>query len=178
MTKGKLILLVGIPGSGKSTVAKELGQVFSSDEVREKLFGDSSIQDHEELATEYLKNKGIDLTGLKPSRQRHLIHQASKELVFDKLHKEVATALKHGVTVVYDATNVSKKDRKKALKAFDGLYDSAEAVYVKTPLKVALERNNKRARKVDQKVIKRMYRNLEEPSKEEGFNQVIVINNE
>lgn len=46
----ELIMLVGIPGSGKSTYADKLVKdnpeiiVHSSDKLREELYGDSSIQ--------------------------------------------------------------------------------------------------------------------------------------
>lgn len=44
-------MLVGVAGSGKSTFAKELkerinGKIFSSDGIREEIYGDASIQDN------------------------------------------------------------------------------------------------------------------------------------
>ena len=51
---GKFIMLVGLPGSGKSTFAKNLGyNIFSSDELRKELWGDESKQgNNTELFTE------------------------------------------------------------------------------------------------------------------------------
>lgn len=47
---GKLIYFVGLPGSGKSTLAasyQAMGyKVFSSDAIREELYGDKSVQDN------------------------------------------------------------------------------------------------------------------------------------
>ena len=50
MKKPKLIVMVGLPGSGKSTYAKELIKkgradiILSSDAIREELTGDESNQ--------------------------------------------------------------------------------------------------------------------------------------
>lgn len=54
----KLFFYVGLPGSGKSTHAKKIAKeynaaIFSSDTLREELYGDASIQkDHAKLFTE------------------------------------------------------------------------------------------------------------------------------
>lgn len=175
--KGKLIMLVGIPGSGKSTIAKEMGRVLSSDDVRKELFGDESSQTNKEKALEYLKSQNIDTSNMKKSQLNQLLHETSNKLVFDELHKRVKTALESGESVVYDATNITKKKRKAALKDFEGYYDKAMAVYINTPLSTALDRNSKRERKVSKKVIKRMYKNLQPPHKSEGFDEIMEIKN-
>ena len=46
-----LVMLMGLSGSGKSTLAEEYaklsgGKVFSSDKIREELFGDENDQTH------------------------------------------------------------------------------------------------------------------------------------
>mgnify|MGYP003299417619 CR=1 FL=1 len=89
----KLIILCGIPGSGKSWIADELlseylifGErediaVHSSDAIREELFGDPSSQEN-------------------------------NALVFETMHKRVRDDLKADKTVIYDATNITRKARK------------------------------------------------------------------
>ena len=55
-------MLIGLPGSGKSTYAKSLldseGKVkyCSSDEVRKQLYGDENIQCNPQTVFEYLHN--------------------------------------------------------------------------------------------------------------------------
>lgn len=50
MNKPRLFFLVGLSGSGKSTFSKSIIElvkpieVFSSDKIREELYGDESIQ--------------------------------------------------------------------------------------------------------------------------------------
>ena len=88
---GKLILLCGIPGSGKSTFSKMYEPlkhhlVLSSDDIRKELWGDES-------------------------------EQSGNHEVFKLLYKRMYYAICNGITVVFDATNVTLKDRKKAIKA-------------------------------------------------------------
>lgn len=80
----ELIMLVGLPGSGKSTYAAEYKEkgyhVHSSDQIREELYHD--IQD-----------------------------QTHNDKVFQTLHKRIKDDLKRGISCVYDATNLAMKRR-------------------------------------------------------------------
>ena len=105
--KGKLILLCGIPGSGKSTFAKMYEPlkhhiILSSDSIREELCGDSSIQ-----------NRNHD--------------------VFKLLYKRMYYAICNGITVVFDATNISLNLINKAIKSCTKVKENL-AVYFVTNL--------------------------------------------
>lgn len=85
----KLIMLIGLPGSGKSTFAKELAirehaEIFSSDEIGFEIYG------------KYVANGGDVLT---------------------ELRKRASARLKVG-NAIYDATNISSKRRRGALEQF------------------------------------------------------------
>ena len=77
----EFVMLVGLPASGKSTVANEyMGKgylIFSSDAIRKELFGDEN-------------------------------DQTDNNLVFNTLHNRIRTAMKDGFSVVYDATKDRK----------------------------------------------------------------------
>lgn len=82
-TKPVLVMMVGLPASGKSTIAYNLAKennyiVFSSDALREELYLDINDQTHN--------------------------HE-----LFVELHKRIKTALKEGNNVIYDACNLSSK---------------------------------------------------------------------
>lgn len=81
----EFIMLVGLPGSGKSTYAEKLKKegymIHSSDAIREELTGDINSQDN-------------------------------NPEVFGVLHKRVKEDLKSGHSCVYNATNMSRKRRK------------------------------------------------------------------
>lgn len=79
-------MMVGIAGSGKSYIARDLGcPVVSSDDIRKELFGSEEDQSH-------------------------------NNEVFNELHKRIRSHLNAGQSCVYDATNLSRKRRKAFLK--------------------------------------------------------------
>ena len=88
---GKLIVLVGLPGSGKSTYAKrykeenntEEVEILSSDALRREMFG-------------------------------YLCQDRNQEL-FSEMFKRTVAFLKENKTVIYDATNISSNDVLKAV---------------------------------------------------------------
>lgn len=143
-----LYVMVGLPGSGKSTIAKGMHgiKIVSSDSIREELYGDESIQ-------------------------------GDGKVVFSILNKRVLTELEKDNNVVIDATCTRRKDRVALCKRFRGVASSIVAIYVATPLEQCKERNAKRDRVVPEEVIDRMYEALrdKQPILNEGFDSIITI---
>jgi len=149
-----MIMLCGLPGSGKSTFAETITvirdsyidsavppKVHSSDAIRKELYGDESLQiDHEK--------------------------------VFNLLHKRIIEDLRAGRDVVYDATNINKKQRIHFLQQIKNTRCVPYAIVMAVPYEVCLERNSQRERQVPGKAIKRMYMNWEPPHKGEGFQEI------
>lgn len=149
-----MIMLCGLPGSGKSTFAQSIvvardsytdsvvpPKIHSSDTIRKELYGDESLQiDHEK--------------------------------VFNLLHKRIIADLRAGRDVVYDATNINKKQRIHFLKQLNGINCVPYAIVMAVPYELCLERNKSRDRQVPEKAIKRMYMNWEPPHKGEGFKEI------
>lgn len=80
------IMMIGIAGSGKSTIANQVGfDVVSTDSIRKELFGSENDQQN-------------------PSK------------VFEIALNRVRNFIKNGKSVVFDATNLSSKRRKNFLK--------------------------------------------------------------
>lgn len=141
----QFLMLVGLPGSGKSTYIKKYFnqnlKVHSSDAIREELSGD-------------VNNQNIN------------------KQVFDLLHKRVKEDLKNGVSCVYDATNISWKRRKAFLESLNGINCWKVCHVIATPFEVCLEQNENRDRVVPYEVIERMYMNFDIPFYNEGWDDI------
>lgn len=145
--RNKLFMMIGLPASGKSTIAKEISEsegaiIVSSDEIRKELLGD--IND-----------------------------QSNNELVFKEVEKRIIEGLKEG-NVIYDATNINYKKRIAFLQRLNKLEVEKIAIMVATPYEDCLIRNSQRERKVPEEVIKRMYYNFYVPQYFEGFDDIQI----
>lgn len=151
----KLIVLMGLPGSGKSTYAKDYLEDHpedsvwcSSDTMRKELYGDENIQ-------------------------------GDAQEVFTNLHKRVAEYLKNNFTVIYDATNVNRKSRKSVIKLAKSISNQIDihGVVVWASLEECLKRDSERARSVGKAVIDKFIRRWESPYYDEGFDSLEIIYN-
>lgn len=143
----KFIMLVGIPGSGKSTHAKNLIHTtndihLSSDTIRAELYGDEAIQGN-------------------PSE------------VFEIMHKRTLEALANGDNVIYDATNITRKDRASIMSKIPK-YAETECHIVWAPIETCIERDSKRERSVGKDVIDRMLKRFQAPYYDEGFDNIEI----
>lgn len=145
----QMIMMVGLPASGKSTKAQELAKeynatIFSSDALRKELYGDENIQ-------------------------------GDNTKLFNTLHQQIKTYLKNGYSTILDATNISYKKRMAFLSELKNIPCEKICVLMATPYEVCLERNAQRERKVPEYVIKRMYMNFNIPYWYEGWDDIKVI---
>ncbi len=147
----KLILMCGVPASGKSTVAKKLSAcldnapIVSMDDIREMLFGTRKCQQQGDLVYNLAVNRIIRL--------------------FDETD-----------IVIFDATNRTAKARKQVIQDIQDCVDCCVyCVFLNTPLDVALDRNINRDEsiQVPPAVIRRMYATLQPPTNEEYFYEKI-----
>ena len=144
--KGTVVLAIGLPGSGKSSWFKRNSITpLSSDMLRTLLFDDST-------------------------------EQRFQDLVFSNLRSMLKARLIARRPLNYvDATNLTPQERHSWIKlAKDFGYD-VQAVYFDVPVEVCLERNQKRERKVEEDVMRRMAAKLKAPAFDEGFTKITVV---
>ena len=157
----KLTMLIGIPGSGKSTLRESIKDentmVLSFDDIKEELFAPGGP--YEDIG--YENNGDYEKSGWK---HPELIEKRRNELI-----KEIKESDKN---LIIDTTALTPKKRAQYFKWFKGCFDEIDAVFVNTSLAKSLERNMARDRIVPQDVIVRMATDLILPSKKESFNQV------
>ena len=148
----KFYMMIGLPASGKSTIAKEIAEresavIVSTDDLRQELLNDVNSQEN-------------------------------NNLIFKEAERHLKTNIEAGRNVIFDATNINYKRRRDWLNRFNKYNVRKIGVLVATPYEECLERNIWRERKVPEEVIKRMYFNFYIPFYYEGFNEIYVIQNE
>lgn len=129
-SQGVLVLMIGLPASGKSTVALLLWQErfrrLSSDSVRLELYGDDAVQ--------------------------------GDDLVYSTVRTRLDQALELKQQIVLNMTNHTAVLRQSWLKqARDKGCTNVHLVFVDTPLETCLERNRKRRRVVPETVLRDMH---------------------
>ena len=152
MTTPKVYMLIGVPGSGKSTWvanqewAKDI-PVVSSD-------------------------KFIDEHAAKEGKTYNDVFADYVKIATRLMDNQVLICKANNTDIIWDQTNTSAKSRKAKLDKLDGY--KKIAVYFPTPEKEELD--NRLAQRVGKhipsSVMSSMIANLEVPTEEEGFNEI------
>lgn len=150
-----LIVLVGIPGSGKTTYARRLlarcpmMKSVSPDSIRDKIY---------------------------PGYEQGLVEHAviNQQLIFGIAYRELGKALAAGHDVIFDATNLTRAARKPLVRLAQRHGAVPIAHYFPIHLYQALPRNRRRQRQVDPEKMAQMSGMLQPPTRKEGFARVVV----
>lgn len=136
----KIILTTGLPGSGKSTWAKDFlaqttGQFIltSRDDIR-KMIGCFPIGD---------------------KTQENLVSKIQDDVIVQ--------GIKTGYNVIVHDTNLNSKSPTRIKKLFDGDVDFMVADFTNVPVETCIERDALRENPVGEKVIRNMARQLQKP---------------
>ena len=144
----KFYMMIGVPGSGKSTIAEEIALnepaiIVSSDVTRAHLYGDESVQGD-------------------PAK------------VFRIVHESVKHYLSKGCNVIMDATNINSKKRAAFLREVNKVCPDCRkiAVVVVADKDTCVSRDLLRSRTVGWEVVERMIANFQPPFYYEGWDEI------
>jgi predicted kinase len=150
-----LVMGIGIPGAGKSTILKTVAN---------------------DLGMTYVSDDEVIL---------HMANSTNApiEEIFEEMRKIIATGLASGNDVVFDSTNTSREVRMALIEFIRQQNIEADIVACTfdIPLENAIERNNERKARgghsIPAKIITRCFDDLKEnpPTLAEGYTRIVTI---
>lgn len=146
----RIILMIGVPGSGKTTLARKIAEkgfhYINADGIREELYGNAA-------------------------------EQGDKEQVFKLFFERLDELMKNGTDVIIDNTNLNPKQRKPILERAEQFgYTDVQLWLMDVPLELCLARNKSRERIVPEDIVSNMFMELNRsgrPKRVEG--KVVII---
>ena len=174
-----LIVLIGLPGAGKSTFAGTLpGTLVSTDAIRKELYGGESVTLCEPIARRLLAEKQIPADDLSPQELAALKESLCIDYIFDVARERCRYLLAQGESVIYDSTNFKKTYRQQLLEKTRGVFCRCDAYFLDIPLDVCLARNAGRHRREPDAVITAIASQMIPPSYEEGFDNIYRVDSQ
>lgn len=148
MTLPKLILLCGLPASGKTHYAELFSNNnqyvhVSSDAIRQELYGNEEIQ-------------------------------GDPQEVFSLMNSRTVDCLKRGLSVIYDTTNMTRKARASIISMCPK-YVTIECHIIWKSIDNCIKHDADRKRSVGKSVIDRMVKSFQAPFYDEGFDVIKII---
>lgn len=147
----KLFIMMGAPGSGKTTWCKnnvpKNAAYISRDEIRFSIIKDKDS------------------------------YFSKEKIVYNIFINKINEALESGLDVYADQTSLNAGSRKKLINALNKKPDEIIGIYFTTPLDIVLQRNAQRTGRalVPEDVVVNMFNSLTRPTLDEGFTEILEV---
>lgn len=145
-----LYVMVGASGSGKTTLAKELKKLFE---------------------TTY----SVSSDDIRETLWGNASDQQNPKKVFNVCENYIIGFADQNVNVIFDATNLYKKYRKRWVELGKQHFDKVVAIWCNTSKVNCLVNQDKRERQVPTNIVERQWDGLEPPRLDEGFDEVWIV---
>ena len=150
--KPKLYMLVGVPGSGKSTWIKNQDWALGLTVVSTDVF----VED-------YARKKGKTYSEVFDEYMPTAVNLMAEQVVF---------ARKHGHTIIWDQTSTTIVSRAKKFRMLPEYYVIGVVFRIPEPQELQSRLANRPEKVIPSEVLDNMIANWEEPTLEEGFNEI------
>ena len=148
-----LVVLCGISGSGKTTWARKVRDTVG------EYFG-YNIVSTDSIRGELFGDESCQLHGDK---------------VFEIAYSRLSRRLNLNQNVIFDATNLTHRDRIKLIKKYRDSADSLICVCFNCSVDESMEHQKNRERKVPYEVVEKQFKKFQIPSKSEGWDEIYFI---
>lgn len=155
-----IVLLCGLYGSGKTEFAIKYfkGQNrnrVSRTEIRKYMYEMTNFGEHWD-AGRFTEESDALVKHIERKILEHFLHFKQNVLIIN--------------------TFVSKKSRKSIIELAHQMKKTIGAIFLQRPLEQCIERNKNNIVEVPQQIIYAMHNKIELPEKNEGFNEVLILN--
>lgn len=180
--KNKFIMLVGLPGSGKTFLANQFLKEESMKTDKENICLDENAGASEALAETVVIQENAatpETVWISSDKIREELYgsedtQGDSSKVFELMRTRTQDALNEGKNVIYDACNINSKKRTAFLNLLKKFQGEKICVISATPYEECVKRNAQRDRVVPEEVIKRMYTTWMTPYYFEGWDSIYI----
>lgn len=155
----EMIILIGPPAAGKTTIRDRITQSSGKE---------YTIVSSDDLLDQYAAENGTTYDK---------VFRDQIKPMTAKMNEILSDALRSGENIIVDRTNMSKKSRKQFIDKAKQYNYRLIAVTVKTPdpkehARRLLDRSRSEGKTIPPEIVKSMMNSFEEPTKEEGFDEI------
>lgn len=157
-------MLIGVPGSGKSTFLRQCQDEFG-------FVGNTAIISSDKYIEQYAKEAGLTYSE---------IFEDSVKRATAAMNMELHHAIMDGKNIIWDQTNLNANNRRKKLSIIPNYYIKTAVFFEPPPIEILHERfknEDRKGKHIPDHILKNMLSTIEPPTLEEGFSDILTVKN-